>query len=470
MASSRTPCQSPLPTRRATHARSWYTDDAADLAAQLDEWLLATATAPGWPHESALPNEVPDAPGSRSPPPTRGQPVRGARLVIAPHAGYSYSGATAAWSYAALDLTAARRVYVLGPAHHIYLRGAALSSCGTIATPLGNLHVDRAAVRRLADSGHFTMLSVQDDEDEHSLEMQYPYLAHLNPDLAIVPILVGQLSSDQERVYGSLIADVLDHDPHAVVVISSDFCHFGSRFKYQYYTPSPPPPCACAHPRALHKPMDVREMHTHLARHASHAPAAPDTSYLDKNDAPHVAGEPEVPVQRPATVARDITVAMATKGAVPIHESIEALDRRAIHLIERLDADGFRAYLAETKNTICGRNPIAIALAALRDLYDRALETILIETLAASRGDLPIVRLLCYAQSSKVVRVNDSSVSYVAAYAYVPRFLAPDEAAPDVDDIPEDEPEEREVLRNDEDEPMAEAEAGDDGEDAIEME
>jgi hypothetical protein len=101
--------------RAATHAGSWYLSNRDHLAEQLDDWLASTSS----------------------------EAQSGARVIIAPHAGYAYSGETAAWAYKSLDVTKAQRCFILGPSHHVYLRGIAVSSCASYETPLGPLSVDQ---------------------------------------------------------------------------------------------------------------------------------------------------------------------------------------------------------------------------------------------------------------------------------------------------------------------------------------
>lgn len=80
---------------------------------------------------------------------------------------------------------------------------------------------------------------MKDDEEEHSVEMQLSYIAKIMGDrnFTIVPVLVGSISSEKEALYGKIFSKYL-LDPDNVFVISSDFCHWGSRFSYQYYDDS----------------------------------------------------------------------------------------------------------------------------------------------------------------------------------------------------------------------------------------
>ncbi|KAG7002255.1 protein MEMO1 [Physcia stellaris] len=209
-------------TREASHAGSWYSDHKSTLSKQLDEWL----------------DQVPDAiEGVGSIPPS------GARAIIAPHAGYAYSGPAAAWAYKCLDFSKAKRVFLLGPSHHAYLSGCALSQCTHYETPLGDLILDKGTIAELKATSRFETMSTSTDEAEHSLEMHLPYIYKMlsrsfPPDAfpPLTPILVGSTSPSTEKEYGSILAPYLA-DPGNVFVVSSDFCHWGSRFSYTFYMP-----------------------------------------------------------------------------------------------------------------------------------------------------------------------------------------------------------------------------------------
>eukprot|EP00741_Cyanophora_paradoxa_P013359 tig00020684_g12901.t1 len=195
-------------TRAASHAGSWYTADGQTLRRELEGWLQ---------ERSGQKNSA------------------GVRGVIAPHAGFRYSGPVAASAYVHLDLTGAKRVFILGPSHHYYLRGCALSQMDYYETPVGNLTLDKAVIEELAATGRFEWMEQDQDEEEHSIEMHLPYVAlaigRAAADIKVVPILVGALSTALERDYGKLLAKYLD-DPANRFVVSSDFCHWGSRFSF----------------------------------------------------------------------------------------------------------------------------------------------------------------------------------------------------------------------------------------------
>ncbi|KAJ3195855.1 hypothetical protein HK101_010833 [Irineochytrium annulatum] len=149
------------------------------------------------------------------------------------HAGYSYSGPTAAYAYKCVDAAPLKRIFILGPSHHVYLNGCALSSCECYETPLGNLQLDLDVIKELKDTGHFSDMSVEVDEDEHSIEMHLPYIYKVmdGREFKIVPILVGSISTQKEQLYGRILSRYMN-DRENLFVVSSDFCHWGSRFNH----------------------------------------------------------------------------------------------------------------------------------------------------------------------------------------------------------------------------------------------
>lgn len=200
--------------RVASHSGSWYSDNRAELDRQLTKWLNAVN-----PTSELMPS----------------------RGIIAPHAGYSYSGPTAAHAYRHLDPSRVTRIFVLGPSHHYYLTGGAVTAHKFYSTPLGDLEVDQKVNQELLATGQFEKMSRDVDEEEHSLEMHMPYIYKMmeraKHAYTVVPIMVGSLSPEKEAYFGQLFAKYLA-DPQNFFVISSDFCHWGQRFRYTYYDPS----------------------------------------------------------------------------------------------------------------------------------------------------------------------------------------------------------------------------------------
>jgi AmmeMemoRadiSam system protein B len=128
-----------------------------------------------------------------------------------------------------------KRIFILGPSHHYYLPGCAVTGHAAYETPLGDLEVDATATAELFSTGAFDTMSVEVDEDEHSIEMHLPYvhkvMSAAQHKYAIVPVLVGSLTPEREAFYGSIFAKYLQ-DPDTFFIISSDFCHWGERFRY----------------------------------------------------------------------------------------------------------------------------------------------------------------------------------------------------------------------------------------------
>ncbi len=116
-----------------------------------------------------------------------------AKALIAPHAGYLYSGKVAATAFAALRDIAetVTRVVVIGPAHYVALRGIAVPTVEAFETPLGRVPVDREALAAIADLPGVVEADAP-HAPEHALEVELPFLQMLLGDFAIVPLVVGR--------------------------------------------------------------------------------------------------------------------------------------------------------------------------------------------------------------------------------------------------------------------------------------
>ena len=293
------------------------------------------------------------------------------KCIIAPHAGYAYSGPCAAYAYSSLPSPdTLSRIFILGPSHHFYSDKCHMTLCTELATPLGPLPVDRDTVVTLQDAHPdlFAPMGIDDDEAEHSIEMHLPYVkAFLSSETRspspaaspaagpitarIIPIVVGALSPARERAVGAALAPHLA-DPRTVFVISSDFCHWGRRFGFQFH----------------------------------------DASRFDH-----------------------------------IHESIAWLDSQGMKAIEAKRASGFVDYLAETSNTICGRHPIGVLLCALETAYGKDVGGVDNRGHGGNTSDVPTatnldtyeVEFTRYERSGLVEDMRDSSVSYASAVVRV---------------------------------------------------
>jgi AmmeMemoRadiSam system protein B/AmmeMemoRadiSam system protein A len=151
----------------------------------------------------------------------RGKPVP--KAIIAPHAGYIYSGPTAAAAYARLAPARATitRVVLLGPVHRVPVRGLALPDAKMLATPLGNVPVDAAAVAALHALPQVTV-STAAHADEHSLEVHLPFLQQALDRFTVVPLAVGDASAGEV----AQVLDALWGGAETLIVVSSDLSHF----------------------------------------------------------------------------------------------------------------------------------------------------------------------------------------------------------------------------------------------------
>jgi AmmeMemoRadiSam system protein B len=176
-----------MSTRRPAVAGLFYPADPDELAATVDE-LLARA----------------------APPDDRAAP----KAIVVPHAGYIYSGAIAASAYARVPSTITR-VVLLGPAHRVDLAGIARPSVDAFRTPLGEIPLDTAPIPGVIvdDRAHF---------EEHSLEVQLPFLQRLLDAFTLLPLLVG-------RAEPHAVAAVLDAvwgGNETLIVVSTDLSHY----------------------------------------------------------------------------------------------------------------------------------------------------------------------------------------------------------------------------------------------------
>jgi AmmeMemoRadiSam system protein B len=176
-------------------AGMFYPDDRLQLQQDLDRYLAGVTAAP-----SRLP-----------------------RALIVPHAGYVYSAQVAASAYGLLQGSDARidRVLLLGPAHRVGFRGIAVHGADYFRTPLGDVRLDRQGEAQLRGLP-FVHLLDQAFAQEHSLEVQLPFLQRLLPDFSLLPLLIGQ--SDYQQV--AQVLNLFVTAPNTLILISSDLSHF----------------------------------------------------------------------------------------------------------------------------------------------------------------------------------------------------------------------------------------------------
>jgi AmmeMemoRadiSam system protein B/AmmeMemoRadiSam system protein A len=147
------------------------------------------------------------------------------RALIVPHAGYFYSGDTAAAAYAALEGKSFERVVLLGPSHRHKLEGVSVSGADYYRTPLGHVAVDAEFAGKLREKAGASFVPAAHAR-EHSLEVQLPFLQTvIGPGVRVIPVLVGPSESAQIKLAGALKALL---DARTVVVVSTDLSHYPS--------------------------------------------------------------------------------------------------------------------------------------------------------------------------------------------------------------------------------------------------
>jgi AmmeMemoRadiSam system protein B len=186
-----------LMTRPAAVAGVFYPGDPATLVLEV---------------EASLRDARQPSPGERAP-----------KAIIAPHAGYAYSGPVAASAYArVLPLRGTiSRVVLAGPAHRVHVRGAAVPRARAFATPLGDVRLDEEALARLRRLP-FVESGERAHALEHSLEVHLPFLQVALGDFRLVPVVVGDASPEE---MAELLDEVWGGD-ETLVVVSSDLSHF----------------------------------------------------------------------------------------------------------------------------------------------------------------------------------------------------------------------------------------------------
>lgn len=145
------------------------------------------------------------------------------KAIIAPHAGYRYSGPIAASAYNWLrpGREQIRRVVLLGPAHRVHLRGLAASSAEAFATPLGDVPLDGETLAQLLQLPQMCLFD-EAHAPEHGLEVHLPFLQLVLADFVLLPLLVGWAMPEQVSQVLGLAAG----GPETLIVISSDLSHY----------------------------------------------------------------------------------------------------------------------------------------------------------------------------------------------------------------------------------------------------
>ncbi|KAL6925640.1 hypothetical protein ACO0SA_000241 [Hanseniaspora valbyensis] len=197
--------------RKATHAGTWYENSKEDLVNEFEKVLSDDSSE-----------------------------IEKGRIIVSPHAGYSYSLPQILASFKHLSLTkSTTTVIVIGPSHTQYFENhVKLSQFTNLQTPLGNLQVDVDAIEKLIESNGdlFKKTDSLMELKEHSLEMQYPVLKYLLDqknlvNVKVIPVSISHFDPDDLRGLIEIMFGVVD--PKATsIVVSCDFTHWGGHFEY----------------------------------------------------------------------------------------------------------------------------------------------------------------------------------------------------------------------------------------------
>ena len=196
--------------RYASHSGDWYDDNPIMLSKELSKYLSASKK---YEQSDSL------------------------KSIIVPHSGLCYGGPVAAKAFINVNPDNFNRAVILGPSHYEYFKGCALTSFEKFETPFGNVDVDTETINNLLkDSKHFFSFPQSSDVQEHSIEMEMPFLKYIfdKRKLSIIPMVIGDGDLSANTQLAKCLYNLYE-DPKTLFVISSDFCHWGPNFDYVYY-------------------------------------------------------------------------------------------------------------------------------------------------------------------------------------------------------------------------------------------
>jgi AmmeMemoRadiSam system protein B/AmmeMemoRadiSam system protein A len=188
--------------RKAVKAGQFYDADAAMLSARIDGFLAAAGGA-----GAAAPDLI--------------------RAIIVPHAGYVYSGPVAGRAYRLVQGRDIATVVILGPSHSVGFEGASIYPEGGFETPLGIAEVDAPAAKALIRASGFAFVP-EAHADEHSIEVQVPFIQKVLPKAKIVPVVLGFPSEKTVRALAAAL-DKVFKGAKVLIVASTDMSHFLTR-------------------------------------------------------------------------------------------------------------------------------------------------------------------------------------------------------------------------------------------------
>ena len=189
--------------KKPAAAGTFYPENKEELAAQVDE-LLANV-----PENFTRLNAT---------------AFGGPKILIVPHAGYRFSGAAAAQGFAEIKDREYSTVVLIGNSHHYQFDGAAVYTEGLFETPLGQVPIDETLAKKLINESTLIFSRPQHHDKEHSLEVEVPFLQKTLKDFQIIPIMLGDQTTETAKALAAALAKRLD--PYTLIVISTDLSHY----------------------------------------------------------------------------------------------------------------------------------------------------------------------------------------------------------------------------------------------------
>ena len=188
------------PIRESAIAGTWYPGDPQVLRQWIDEFLKKATV-----------------------PPLEGNIIG----IIAPHAGYMYSGQVAGYAYRVLKGRKFSRVVVVAPSHYAYFNGVSIYPKGSFRTPLGLVEVDEEMCEKFLKASPLIKDLPQAHVREHSLEIQLPFLQVVLGDFKLIPLVVGEQDELTIKELGRVISEVIRPQKDEVLLVgSTDLSHF----------------------------------------------------------------------------------------------------------------------------------------------------------------------------------------------------------------------------------------------------
>ena len=147
--------------------------------------------------------------------------------IVSPHAGYIYSGRTAAYAYNLLKEKDINKVIIISPSHREYFPGACVYEGDGYKTPLGIVEIDKELVSKLIDGNRIIYTGIEGHREEHAIEVQIPFLQKTLKEFKLIPIVMG----DQGKMFIDELSDSISKaaDDKTLIVASSDLSHYYSK-------------------------------------------------------------------------------------------------------------------------------------------------------------------------------------------------------------------------------------------------